>query len=111
MAKKSNGERIAVCETEIINIKDLLRKVCTNDIPHIFEAIGKLETFCVETRQIFKSVEVNSETLKAMDTKLAAIKLEVMSIQNQERLGKKEKVSIALAVIASITSVVVAFIT
>ena len=42
--KKSNAERLAVIETEIGYMKDDLKDLRVNDLPHIFDKVEKIES-------------------------------------------------------------------
>ena len=107
MAKKSTTERIAVCETEIVNLKSAVNRVCLSDIPNIYTKLEALSNFSTETRSFFKLVEANTETLKVFNIILTDVKNNMHQIRNQESLGKKEKASIILAVVAGVTSIIV----
>jgi len=111
MRKPSAPERLAVCETEISHIKTAVDRVCISDIPNIYAKLESLNNFSIETRSFFKLVEANTETLKAFNTILFDVKNNVQLIRNQEALGKKEKASIVIALIASISGIAVAFLT
>lgn len=109
MAKKSNAERITACEVEIVNMKDLFRKVCENDLPHIYAELGKLTTFATQTEAYFKEQVEHTKLLKEFDTKLDKLTDVVATIKNQESLGRKEKASILVAIIVSAASIITAF--
>lgn len=97
MAKKLS-ERVAVCETEITHLKDAMKKVCENELPHIYGKLDSISIFLSDLKPVLKTVEDNTE----------AIKNTTGNIQNQEKLGRKEKLAIALAVISSLTSIALA---
>ena len=107
MPKKSETERIAVCETEIVNLKSAVNRVCLSDIPNIYMKLEALSNFSTETRSFFKLIAANAETLKDVNTTLSDLKNNVHLLHNQEALGKKEKASIILAVVAGVTSIIV----
>ena len=107
MAKKTQQERIAVCETEIMNLKTMTERLFITDIPNIYTKLEMLSNFSTETRSFFKLVEANTETLKAFNIILTDVKNNMHQIRNQESLGKKEKASIILAAVAGVTSIIV----
>lgn len=83
---KPIDERVAVCETEITHLKDVVKRVCENDLPHIYDK------------------------LDAITSSLASLRRDIKDIHNQEKLGKKEKAAIVVAVITAAASIVVAYI-
>ena len=109
LPKKSETERIAVCETEIVNLKSAVNRVCLSDIPNIYTKLEALSNFSTETRSFFKLAAANSETLKEVNSLLFSLKTDVSLLRNQESLGKKEKASIILAAVAGVTSIIVTF--
>lgn len=108
---EKNSERLAVCETKIDSIEKAVDHVCITDIPQIYDKLEALSNFSTETRSFFKLVATNTETLSSFNTKLDNLKTAVNSIQNQERLGRKEKASILIAVIVSLGSIAAAILT
>ena len=88
-------ERVAVCETEITYLKDSVKRVCENEIPHINLELGKIATFLESIKPVFQDVK--------------EIKTNIAKIRNQEKLGGKEKAAIIIAIITSIASIAIAY--
>jgi len=88
-------ERVAVCETEITYLKDSVKRVCENELPHIYTELGKITTFLESIKPVFQDVK--------------EIKTNIAKIRNQEKLGRKEKAEIVIAIIISISSVAIAY--
>ena len=76
-------------------MKDAMKKVCENELPHIYNKLDIISKFLETLKPVIKDVE--------------EIKNNTKSIRNQEKLGRKEKAAIVVAIIASIASIAVAY--
>lgn len=93
---KELSERVAVNETEITHLKATVKRVCENDLPHIYNKLDQITKFCDRIVPVVDDVK--------------EIKGTVSKIKNQEKLGRKEKAAIITSAIISAASVLVALI-